>query len=82
MFLKISPMKGIMRFGKKEKLAPRYIRPFEILDRVGRISYRLALPPHLSQVHSVFYIFLLRKYVPDVMHVLSVQKITVDDDLS
>ena len=80
--MKISLMKGVMRFGKKEKLAPRYIGPFEILDRVGRVSYKLALPPHLSQVHTVFHISFLRKYVPDVMHVLPVQEITVDDDLS
>ena len=75
-------MKGVMRFSKKEKLAPRYIGPFEILDRVGRVSYILALPPHLSQVYPVFHISLLQKYVLDVMHVLPVQEITVDDDLS
>ena len=53
-FLKISPMKGVMRFGKKGKLTPRYIGPFEILDRVGNVSYRLALPPNFGHVHPVF----------------------------
>ena len=75
-------MKGVMRFGKKKKLVSRYIGPFEILDRVDRVFYRLTLPLHLSQVHLVFHISLLRKYVPDVMHVLLIQEITVDDDLS
>ena len=58
-FLKVSLMKGLMRFEKKEKLAPRYIRPFEILDRVGGVSYRLALPPQMGQVHPVFHVSML-----------------------
>ena len=45
MFLKVAPTKGVMRFGKKEKLSPRYIEPFEILERIGKVSYKLALPP-------------------------------------
>ena len=67
-FLKISSIKGVMRFGKKKKLAPRYIGPFEILDRVGSVSYRLALPPCMSQVYLVFYISLLRKYITYLKH--------------
>nr|GEX53732.1 putative nucleotidyltransferase, ribonuclease H [Tanacetum cinerariifolium] len=59
-FLKVSPARGVRRFGIKGKLSPRFIGPFEILDRVGEISYRLALPPQLSHVHNVFHVSLLR----------------------
>ena len=56
MFLKISPMKGVMRFGKKGKLASRYIGPFEIKFRVGELAYRLMLPPELLRIHLVFHV--------------------------
>ena len=75
-------MKGIKRFGKKEKLVPRYVGPFEILNGVGKVSYRLALPPQMSQVHPVFHISLLRKYVADLTHVLPVQEVALKEDLS
>ena len=82
MFLKVSPMKGVMRFGKREKLTSRYIGPFEILNRIGNISYRLALLPNLSHVHPLFYISMLRKYIPHSSHALPMQEVTIEEDLS
>jgi hypothetical protein len=68
-FLKVSPMKGVMRFGKKGKLSPRFIGPFEITQRVGKLAYRIALPPDLIRTHDVFHVLMLRKYIanPDVI---------------
>ena len=72
-FLKVSPMKGVMRFGKKGKLAPRYIGPFKIQSRVGEVDYRLVLSPELSRIHSFFCMSMLRKYISDLSHVLQTQ---------
>ena len=69
--LKVSPTRGVFRFGKKGKLSPRYIGPFEILERVGNLAYRLALPPSLSRVHNVFHVSQLRKYVADTSHIIN-----------
>ena len=69
-FLKVSLMKGIMRFGKHGKLSPCCIGPFEVLSRIEDVAYKLALPPKLSKVHNVFHISLLRKYVPDLNNVV------------
>ena len=69
-FLKVMPKRRVVRFGKRGKLAPRYIGPFEILERVGTIAYRLVLPPSLSGVHEVFHISMLRKYTPNPAHVV------------
>ena len=55
-FLRVSPMKGVFRFGRKRKLSPRYIGPFEVLERVGEVAYCLALPPELSHIHPVFHV--------------------------
>ena len=79
-FLKVSPTKGVVRFGKKGKLAPRYVGPFEILEKVGDLAYRLALPPTMSGVHNVFHVSLLRKYVPDASHVIDFSSIKVNAD--
>lgn len=81
-FLKVAPMKGVLRFGKKSKLRPRYIGPFEIFDKVGNVAYRLALPPELSAVHNVFHVSMIKKYVHDPNHVISYQTLEVQKDLS
>ena len=60
--LKVSPMKGVMRFGKRGKLSLRYVGPFEVLKRVGEVAYELALPPGLSGVHRVFHVSMLKRY--------------------
>ena len=67
-------------FGKQWKLSPRFIMPFEILERVGTIAYRLALPPSMSGVHEVFHVSMLRKYTPDPAHVVDWGQIEVDTD--
>ena len=69
-FLKVMPKRGVVRFGRHGKLSPRFIGPFEILERVGTVVYRLALPPSMSGVHEVFHVFILRKYTPDPAHVV------------
>ena len=69
-FLKVMPKRGVVRFGKQGKLSPRYIGPFEVLERVGIVVYRLTLPPSLSGVHGVFHVSMLRKYIPDPAHVV------------
>ena len=81
-FLKVSPMKGVMRFGKKGKLAPRYIGPFEIRARVGEVAYRLVLPPELSRIHPVFHVSMLRKYIADPSHVLQPQVVELSENLT
>ncbi|KAI6687681.1 hypothetical protein NL676_024509 [Syzygium grande] len=81
-FLKVSPMKGLSRFGKKGKLSPRYVRPFEILEKIGDMAYRLALLSNLSQVHNVFHVLMLRKYEPNPTHILRYEEIEVVDKVS
>jgi len=81
-WLQVSPMKGVMRFGKKGKLSPRFIGPYEILERMGEVAYKLALPPSLTAVHPVFHVSMLRKYVPDESHVISVESVELSPDLT
>ena len=74
------PKRGVVRFGKHGKLSPRFIGPFEILERVGTFVYRLALPPSMSGVHEVFHVSMLRKYTPDPAHVVNWGHIEDDTD--
>ena len=66
-----------MRFGKKGKLAPRYIEPFEIRSRVGEVAYILVLPLELSQIHPIFHVSMLRKNISDPSHVLQPQQLSL-----
>ena len=81
-FLRVSPWKEVRRFGKKGKLSLRFVGPFEILERIGQVAYRLALPPMLSAVHNVFHVSTLWRYVSDVTHVLSNEDLQLEADLS
>ena len=81
-FLKISPWKGILRFGKRGKLSPRYIRPYEIVSKVGPVPYKLKLPPELSRIHDTFHVSMLRKYISYPSHVLREQPVQLKENLT
>ena len=81
-YLKISPMKGVMRFGKKGKLSPRYVGPYEILKRVGKVAYELKLPIELAPVHPVFHISMLKKCIGDPVSILPLEGLGVNENLS
>ena len=72
----------MVRFGKRGKLSPLYIGPFEIVERIGLVAYSLDLPEELSRVHNVFHNSMLRKYISDLSHVLETPEIELRDDLS
>ncbi|CAN6718668.1 unnamed protein product [Malus baccata var. baccata] len=72
----------VVRFGKKGKLSPRYIGPYEITKRIGEVAYRLELPSELSKVHNVFHVSMLRHYVSDPSHVIPPQPLKINPDLT
>ncbi|GJS33512.1 hypothetical protein Tco_0531894 [Tanacetum coccineum] len=80
--LKVSPWKGVICFGKRGKLNPRYIRPFKILGKVGTLAYRLELPEQLSRVHSTFYVSNLKKCFVDEPLAIPLNEILIDDKLN
>ena len=79
--MKVSPSKGVTRFGAGGKLKPRYIGPYEILERIGEAAYRLALPPNLGNVHNVFHVSQLRKYMYNPKHVIQPKEVALEPDL-
>ena len=74
-FLKVLPWRKILQFGKKGKLSPRFIGPYEILERIGPMVYSLALPSELAKLHNVFHVSMLRRYRYDESHIILVQDI-------
>ncbi|KAA0044262.1 pol protein [Cucumis melo var. makuwa] len=81
-FLKVAPMKGVLRFKKKGKLSPRFVEPFEILERIGPVAYRLVLPQAFSAVHDLFHVSMLRKYVPYSTRVVDFESLHINENLS
>ena len=76
-FLKVSPLRKILWYCKKGKLSSRFIEPYEVLERIGLVAYRLALPPELAKLHNVFHVSMLRRYRSDESHILPVQNVQV-----
>ncbi|GJR13307.1 hypothetical protein Tco_0795959 [Tanacetum coccineum] len=79
--LKVSPWKGMVRFGKKSKLSSRYVGPFEVVKRVGPVAYRLRLPQELVGIHDTFYVSNLKKCLADVNLHVPLEEIKIDDKL-
>ncbi|GJW64187.1 putative reverse transcriptase domain-containing protein [Tanacetum coccineum] len=79
--LKVSPWKGVVRFGKRGKLNPRYVGSFRVLSKVGKVAYRLELPQELSRVHHTFHVSNLKKCYADEPLVMPLEGIHVDDKL-
>ena len=71
-----------MRFGRRGKLSPRFIGPYEIVSKVGPVAYRLKLPLELARIHDAFHVSMLRKYIPDPSHVLREQSVQLKGNLT
>ena len=73
-------MRGVLRFGNKDKLSHRFIGPFKILEQIGPVAYKLALPPSPSGVHDVFHESMLRKYMMDPIHVIDYEPLQLNEE--
>jgi hypothetical protein len=81
-YLKVSPTKGVQRFGIKGKLAPRYIGPYEIIEACGPMAYKLKLPPNMSAIHNVFHVSQLKKCIRIPTKVVVEPDVEIEPDLS
>jgi len=81
-FLRVTPTTVIGRVLKSRKLTPRFIGPYQITRRIGTTTYKIALPPHIANLHNVFYVSQLRKYIASPDHVLESDKVEVREDLT
>ena len=80
--LRISPWKGVLRFGKCGKLSPRYIGPYIIVERIREVAYQLELPSNLDRIHDVFDVSMLHKYIPDHSHILTEKPVEIQENLT
>ena len=81
-FLRVTPTIGVGRAIRSRKLSPKFIGPYQVLNRIGLVAYEIALPPQLANLHSVFHVSQLRKYVPDASHVLEMEDLPIREDLT
>ncbi|KAK8951553.1 hypothetical protein KSP39_PZI003127 [Platanthera zijinensis] len=81
-YLKVRPVRGVSRITRMKKLSPRFVGPFEVLERVGEVAYRLALPNEISGVHDVFHVSYLRRAVKDSSQIISTEEAPIETDLS
>nr|GFC39174.1 putative reverse transcriptase domain-containing protein [Tanacetum cinerariifolium] len=79
--LKVLPWKGVVRFGKRGKLNPRYVRPFKVLEKIGKVAYKIELPEELSRVHNTFHVSNLKKCHADKPLAISLDGLHFDDKL-
>lgn len=79
---RVSPPKGVVQFGTKGKLSLRYVGPFPIMARIGKLAYRLDLPESIRGVHNVFHVSMLRKFLRDLEHAIPLEPLSIEQDLT